>query len=106
MGIEVLIRRAFVEEKASEIAPLMIKLRSLARSRPGYICSESLRCIEPESEKAYLVRSIWNSVEDWKNWFHSEERSAIQKQIDAISGVETQYRIYEPLVDGFFEKYK
>ncbi len=105
MSIEVLIRREFVEEKAKQVAPLMIKLRSLAKSRPGYICSASLRCIEPLDEKAYLVRSTWESLEAWKNWFNSEERAAIQRQIDAIAGVKTEYRIYEPLVDGFFEKY-
>jgi heme-degrading monooxygenase HmoA len=104
MSIDVLIKREFVEEKAQAVAPLMVKLRSIAKSKPGYICSASLRCIEPPDEKGYLIRSTWESVEDWKNWFHSEERSAIQRQIDAIAGVKTEYRIYEPLVDGFFEK--
>ncbi|MDD2604062.1 MAG: antibiotic biosynthesis monooxygenase [Desulfobacterales bacterium] len=104
MSIDVLIRREFVEGKAKELAPLMVKLRSLAKSRPGYICSASLRCIEPTDEKAYLIRSTWESVEAWKDWFHSEARTAIQQQIDAIAGVSTEYKIYEPLVDGFFEK--
>jgi heme-degrading monooxygenase HmoA len=104
MSIEVLIRRDFVEEKAKELAPLMVKLRSLAKSRPGYICSASLRCIDPPDKKTYLIRSTWESVEAWKNWFHSQDRSAIQRQIDAIAGVTTEYKIYEPLVDGFFEK--
>jgi len=104
MGVEVFIKRRFVQEHAKEIAPLMVKLRSLARSQPGYISSESLKCIDPPGENDYLIRSTWSSVEDWKNWLHSEERSAIQQKIDAISGMKTEYRIYEPLVGGFFEK--
>jgi heme-degrading monooxygenase HmoA len=104
MSIEVLIRRDFIEDKAKELAPLMVKLRSLAKSRSGYICSAALRCIEPPDEKTYLIRSTWESLEAWKSWFHSQERAAIQRQIDAIAGVNTEYKIYEPLVDGFFEK--
>jgi heme-degrading monooxygenase HmoA len=104
MAVEVLIRRQFVEEKAKEVAPLIVKLRSLARSQPGYLSSESLQCIDPPGENDYLIRSTWNSVEDWKRWLHSKERTAIQEKIDAISGVATEYRIYMPLVGGFFEK--
>jgi heme-degrading monooxygenase HmoA len=104
MAVEVLIRRQFVEEKAKEVAPLLVMLRSMARSQPGYLSSESLQCIDPPGENDYLIRSTWNSVEDWKRWLHSKERTAIQEKIDAISGVATEYRIYVPLVGGFFEK--
>lgn len=105
MAVEILIRRRFVEEKANEIASLMVKLRSLAVAQPGYISSESLRCIEPPGEKEYLVRSTWRSVEDWKNWLNSAERMAIQQKIDVITGEKTEYRIYEPLVGGIAPKY-
>jgi heme-degrading monooxygenase HmoA len=103
MGIEVLIRRKFIAEKAKDVAPLMVQLRSLARSQPGYISSESLKCIEPPEQVEYLIRSTWNSVANWKKWLHSDTRKAIQHQVDTITGVDTEYRIYEPLLDGFFE---
>jgi heme-degrading monooxygenase HmoA len=106
MGIEVLIKRKFVAEVEQQVSPLMVRLRSLARSQPGYICSEALRCIEPCDQTEYLIRSTWNTIEDWKNWFNSETRQAIQQDIDAITGEETKYWIYEPLVDGFFEKFQ
>ena len=104
MGIQVLIRRKFIEEKAKMVASLMVELRSLARAQPGYISSESLKCIEPAGENEYLIRSTWNSPEDWNRWLNSEERAAIQRQIDAITGEETQFRVYEPLVGGIFPK--
>ena len=100
MAVEVLIRRKFVASKANDLAPLIVKLRSLATIQPGYISGETLKCIEPADNNEYLVRSTWNSIEDWKNWLHSPERTAIQEQIDALTREETQYKIYEPLVGG------
>jgi heme-degrading monooxygenase HmoA len=75
-------------------------------AQPGYISGETLRCIDPAGEDEYLVRSTWRSVEDWKTWLHSNERTAIQKKIDAITGEATEYRMYEPLVGGIIPKYK
>ena len=104
MAVQVLIRRKFVANKAQQVAPLMVKLRSLARAQPGYMSSESLKCIDPPSDDEYLVRSTWRSAEDWKRWLHSDERAAVQQQIDAITGEKTEYRIYESLVGGIFPK--
>ena len=105
MAVEILIRRKFVKEKADEISPLMVKLRSHALTQTGYISGESLKCIDPPGENEYLVRSTWRSVEDWKNWLNSEERAAIQQKIDTITQEKTEYRIYEPLVGGIAPKY-
>ncbi len=104
MAVEVLIKLKFVKEKAAEVAPLMVKLRSIARGKPGYISSESLKCIDPPHEDEYLIRSSWQSDEDWKKWLNSEERGAIQRKIDSITGEKTEYRVYEPLVGGIFPK--
>jgi heme-degrading monooxygenase HmoA len=104
MAIQVLIKRKFVKKKAEAISPLMVKLRSLAQSQPGYISSESLKCIDPPGEDEYLIRSTWNSLEEWKRWLNSEERGALQRKIDVISGEETQYCVYEALVGGILPK--
>ena len=104
MAVQVLIKRKFVKEKAEAISPLMVELRSLAQAQQGYISSESLKCIDPPGEDEYLIRSTWNSIEEWKRWLNSEERTAIQRQIDAITGEETQYCVYEPLVGGIIPK--
>ena len=100
MAVEVLIRRKFYKEKASILAPLIVKLRSLATLQPGYISGETLHCIDPPEESEYLVRSTWGSIEDWRTWLHSEERTAIQKEIDRVLEEETEYRVYEPLMGG------
>ena len=106
MAIEVLIRRRFIMEKEALLAPLIVRLRSLALVQPGYISGETLKCIDPDGDDEYLVRSTWRSVDDWKTWLHSETRTAIQSQIDTISGEVTEYRIYEPLVGGILATYE
>ena len=104
MAVQVLIKRRFVKEKSVELAPLIVKLRSLATMQPGYISGETLKCIDPPDETEYLVRSTWRSIEDWKKWLQSAERTAIQKQIDATLNQKTEYRVYESLVGGIIPK--
>ena len=102
MAVQVLIRRRIVKDKIQEVAKLMVELRSLARAQPGYISSESLRCIDPPGDEEYLIRSSWRSDEDWKRWLHSDERGAIQQRIDAITQEKTEYKVYKALVGGIF----
>jgi len=104
MAVQVLIRRKVVKEKAKEVASFMVELRSLARAQPGYMSSESLKCIDPPCEDEYLIRSTWQSHEDWKKWLHSEERGTIQQKIDVLTKEKTEYRVYEALVGGIFPK--
>ena len=100
MAVQVLIRRKIMETKAKEVSPLIVKLRSLATIQPGYICGETLNCIDPPGRNEYLVRSTWHTVEDWKKWLHSKERTAVNYQIDQLSRGKAEYVIYEPLVGG------
>lgn len=104
MAVQVLISRKIVKEKIKEVATLMVELRSLARAQAGYISSESLKCIDPPGDENYLIRSTWQSIEDWKRWLNSEERVAIQQKIDTITQEKTAYKVYEALVGGIFPK--
>ena len=100
-----MIQRTFSEnDKASKLAPLIVKLRSLATIQPGYITGKTFRCLDCPGE--YLVISTWNSLEDWNRWLHSEQRLALQKQVDELLGEITAYRIYEPLVGGITPQFK
>jgi len=104
MAVQVLVRRKVVESKVKEVATLMVELRSRARAQPGYMSSESLKCIEPRGDDEYLIRSTWQSTDQWQTWLHSEERSVIQQKIDALTGEKTDYKVYEALVGGIFPK--
>jgi heme-degrading monooxygenase HmoA len=105
MAISVMIQRKFKEtQKAAQLAPLIVKLRSLATIQPGYLTGRTFRCLDCPGE--YMVISTWNSLEDWNRWFKSEQRVTLQKQVDELLGEETQYRIYEPLVGGIIPQFQ
>jgi len=105
MAIEVIIRRTFQNQsQAAELAPLIVKLRSLAATQTGYITGQTLRCLDCEGE--YLVISTWHCRADWDHWFDNPARQNLQRQIDALLGEETQYRFYEPLVGGIVPDFR
>ena len=104
MAVSVIIRRTFTDlEKAAKLAPLIVKLRSLATVQPGYITGRTFRCLDCPGE--VLVISTWNSLEDWNNWLNSEERRSLQDRVDALLGETTEYRLYEPMVGGIIPKF-
>ena len=100
MTIQVLIKRKILEEKKNELAPLIVKLRSRATIQPGYISGETLKSIDPPGVNEYMVRSTWQSIEDWRKWLHSDERKAINDRIEQLTREKTEYTIYECLVAG------
>ena len=59
-----------------------------------FIASPKVRVIDEEGEN--LVISTWQTVDDWRRWFNSEERKEIQNQIDILLEEPTEYEIYIP----------
>jgi heme-degrading monooxygenase HmoA len=105
MSVCIIIRRTVRDKRiAVNLAPLIVKLRSRAMVQPGYITDQTFSCLDCEGE--YLVVSIWNELEDWNKWMHSEERMSIQEQIDELTGEKTEYRYYQPIVGGIMPKFE
>ena len=51
MAISVMIQRTFSgNEKSDKLAPLIVKLRSLATIQPGYITGRTFRCLDCPGE--------------------------------------------------------
>jgi len=92
MAVKIIIRRNVPKEKEPELLPMLIQLRALAVSQPGYISGETLRNVDNPEE--HLVISTWQSTDSWKSWLSSKQREEIQKRIDSVLGMETQYAIY------------
>jgi len=90
--LKVMIKRTVPAGKEKDVGGLVTEMRTIAAHQPGYISGETLRSTENPDQM--LVISIWNSEDDWKVWFASEKRKAIQAKIDAISGIETVYETY------------
>jgi heme-degrading monooxygenase HmoA len=97
MSIEVMIKRKIKQgPQAGKLVPLILQLRVLATYQPGYIAGRTLYNLENPED--CLVVSEWQSLEDWYNWMKSLQRKEIQDKIDVLSGEQTGYSIYAPMV--------
>jgi heme-degrading monooxygenase HmoA len=104
MTVSIMIKRIVKDETmALQLAPFIVQLRSRAASQPGFLTSQTFSCLDCEGE--YLVISAWNTLEDWNKWMNSEERLAIQKNVDELLGEKTVYRFYEPVVGGIAPRF-
>jgi heme-degrading monooxygenase HmoA len=95
MAVQVIIKRKFKIESPEELFPLLTELRIRAKDQPGYISGETLKNIDTSGN--YLVISKWETADDWKKWFNSEERRDIQGKVDSLLGEKTFYEIFAPV---------
>ena len=93
MAIRVLMKRAVPEDKTEALRELTDRLRILAMDQAGYASGETLKRIDRPGTS--LVISKWKSREAWDHWYRMPEREAVQKKIDELLGVETEYEIYD-----------
>ena len=92
MAIKVFIKRRCPKDKERELFRCIKEIRRLVPQQSGYISGEYLKSIDETNEIATI--SSWFAVEDWYEWFESDERKEIQSRIDSIEGVTTDYSIY------------
>ena len=92
MAVKILIKRMVPETKEKALNSLLMELRILTMDQTGYISGETLKRIDRPGE--FLVISTWHSVDEWRKWVLSDERSEIQGKIDALLSKETRYEIY------------
>lgn len=92
MSVRIIIVRHVPKEKATELRPLLLQMRSLANAQTGYISGETLVNYDDPSE--HLVISTWKTLEDWNIWLRDEQRRALQGKVDEITGSETMYSVY------------
>ncbi len=93
MVVKILIKRKAAKEVEPGLRPLLVKIRNKAIEQRGYISGETLRNVEDADEM--LVISTWQTLQDWKAWYASEERAEIQNMIDTIIDEPTEYTIYQ-----------
>jgi heme-degrading monooxygenase HmoA len=94
MTAKIMIQRRVAKGLEVDLAPLLAQLRYLARRCPGYLGGETLRnADDPEQQ---LVISNWASLSDWERWVESQERQAVQKDVDDLLGEPTWYQVFIP----------
>ncbi len=98
MSIEVMIKRKIRQgPQARRLVPLILQLRELATYQPGYISGKTLYNVENPED--CLVVSEWQSLAHWYGWMKSEKRAEIQSKVDELTGEQTVYSIYAPMVE-------
>ena len=92
MAIKVVITRRVPADKADLLKPLLVQLRALAMTQPGYISGETLVNVDDSQE--YLVISTWSALEPWSRWLGDPRRRALQSEVDRVLGRQTEYQVY------------
>ena len=95
MAVHVIIKRKYIMNQPEKIIPLLKELNQRAKDQPGYISTETLQSTEDLGD--YLVVSVWETIEDWKEWFMNPQRKEIQDQVDSLIGERTFYEVFRPV---------
>ena len=93
MAVKVLIKRRFKEKFFNEISEMIKKHRYGALNQDGYISAETLW--DAKDPYRVVVASNWRSMKEWNIWKNSDERRAVDEQINEYLDGETEYEIYE-----------
>ena len=97
MTIEVLIKRRVKQgSQAKKLVPLILQMRTLAMHQSGYISGTTLSNLDRPED--CLVISRWESIDDWKRWFHSSQRAEMERKIETLAEKITEYDVYAPMV--------
>ncbi|MBF0240418.1 MAG: antibiotic biosynthesis monooxygenase [SAR324 cluster bacterium] len=92
MAVKIIILRRVNKEQEEAMRPLLLKMRSMAMTQPGYISGETL--INFDDPEEHLVISTWKTLDDWNKWLESPARGDLQHKVDEALGRETLYQIY------------
>lgn len=90
--VKVLAERSIKGRNVKEIVRLLRQLRVKAMQQPGYISGETLHAVDDPN--AYLVISIWESLEDWQKWEKHPEREKMVCEIDSLLESPPRTRVF------------
>ena len=96
MPVHVVIKRKMIISHPEKLTPLLKALGERAKLQEGYISTDTLQSIDDPGE--YLVVSRWETEENWKVWFQSQERRDLQGKVDSLIGERTGYEIFKPVI--------
>jgi heme-degrading monooxygenase HmoA len=96
MSVHVVIKRKMIISHPEKLTPLLRDLSERAKLQEGYISTDTLQSIDDPGE--YLVVSRWETKENWKVWFQSQERRDLQGKVDSLIGERTGYEIFKPVI--------
>lgn len=77
--VRVLIERRLRDRVQEPLQRAMREIRRQALHRAGYLSGETLR--DAADPHRYVVISTWRSRGEWEEWYRSEERRRIAREI-------------------------
>ena len=95
MAVHVVIKRRIKMNQPETIIPLLSELNERAKKQPGYLSTNTLQSTEDLGD--YMVVSVWETEDDWRNWFLNTERKDIQDRIDSLIGERTFYEVFRAI---------
>ena len=93
MAVKVFIKRFVQPNKNEKVFELLRRLRREAINQPGYISGETL--VNHYNPQIMVVISIWQAIEDWKNWQESNERIENDAELEKLLEEPAQYEVYD-----------
>ncbi|MCK5642590.1 MAG: antibiotic biosynthesis monooxygenase [Gammaproteobacteria bacterium] len=80
MSVKILLERKFKEAPKVEQIEAINELRLRAMQRKRYISGETL--VDLKDNRRIVVISVWANIEEWEDWFNSEERRKLEAKLD------------------------
>ena len=93
MAVKILIKRKYKEENHDALDYLLRNMRALTIGQKGYISGETYKRFDEDGQS--LVISTWQTLDDWRNWWLSDERRLLQEKIDTLLGAATEFEVFE-----------
>jgi len=93
MTVKILIKRKFKEEAMKDASTMLIKARTNAMGKQGYISSETLKNCDKPNE--ILVLSMWQTKADWDAYQDDPARKALEKEFEGFFESPTEYSSFK-----------
>ena len=68
-----------------DVEPIFMQLRSHAMQYPGFVSAENL--VSEEDQSVIVMITIWETIENWRNWAESRETKDLLRQLQKAKAV-------------------
>ncbi len=93
MAVKVFIKRVVKKGRTEAVVKLLMDVRSQALEQPGYISGETL--VNHYDPCNIAVVSTWQTIDDWIRWQESDQRAAIEDQLESLQEMPANFEIYD-----------
>ncbi len=93
MAVKVFIKRVVKKGQTEAVVKLLMDVRSQALEQPGYISGETL--VNHYDPCNIAVVSTWQTIDDWIRWQESDQRAAIEDQLESLQEMPANFEIYD-----------